>query len=731
MHFCSKTFNKYSSLILCSFFLLTAKPQLKADEGMWLLPYLEELIMDDMVELGLELTSEQIYSVNESSLKDAVVIFGSGCTGEIISPEGLLLTNHHCGVDLFQALSSSENDYLHEGFWAMNREEEMHVPGLSVSFLKRIEDVTDRVLAAPSDDMDEGERNRAIRQKRSTIQREVSAEGPYRGAVELFRMGDVGQYLLFVYQDYSDVRLVGAPPNSIGQFGGDEDNWEWPNHNADFALFRVYVEPDGHPSDFYDENNIPYEPAHYFPITLEGPEEEDFVMAMGYPGATTRYLTSYEILEEKEVGNIIRAEIRGKRQEIWREAMDSDDAIRLQYASRYFNSSNYWKYSVGQNKALRNLGVIEDARELEDRFSQWVARDPQREETFGDALALIEHAMSERREKAYSHRLLMEALVGSQSYFPFGRRLNTLNNQLSAGEPDEVAIERFIAGLQDALGNFFAYHMPTEKKVLKVMLPYVINELPEDHQPAFLRVIDREFEGCTDRFIEYMFETSVLTDRRRMETFLQNPDREVLRRDVGFHFTNSVFSKAVELRQHNTEINQRYLIPGKRLWYEALNEMITERSLYPDANFTMRVTYGSVLGYEPHDAVIYEPFTTHKGIIEKVTMHPDLYSTSDKLIELLSTGDFGPYGDGGILPVSFLSNIDISGGNSGSPVLNSRGELVGIAYDGNWEAMSSDIAYAPELQRAISVDIRYVLFIIDQYAGAGYLLEEMTIPGLN
>lgn len=718
---------KTSLVIAILVFLLPARGTLQADEGMWLLPYLEEMVMDDMEELGLELTAEQIHSVNESSLKDAVAIFGGGCTGEMISPEGLLLTNHHCGVDLFQELSEPGQNYLEDGFWAMNRGEELHVPNLRVSFLIRIEDVTERVLSAPSEDMDDDERSRAIRQERSAIQQEVSDEGPYRGSVEFFRIGSPAQYLLFVYQDYSDVRLVGAPPNSVGQFGGDEDNWEWPNHNADFALFRVYMEPDGNPSGSHDENNVPYEPGHYFPLNLTGLEEDDFVMAMGYPGATNRYLTSYEIAKEKGVGNKIRSTVREIRQNIWREAMDQDEEIRLQYASRYFNSSNYWKYSVGQNKALRNLGVIDDARELEERFRQWVSADSEREEAYGDALTLIEHAVNERWERAYSHGLIMEGLIGSQSYFPFGRRMSILYRQLREDDPDPEALDDRITGFRDALDSFYDYHMPTEQAVLEELLPYVMAELPDQHEPDFFQYIEDAYDGSTNQFIADLFAFSIFTDRERMENFLKNPDVEVLGEDLGYRFINSVFDKAVEIRQQNTEIARRFLIPGRRLWVDALNEMITERDLYPDANFTMRLTYGSVTGYEPRDAVIHEPFTTHEGITEKLNMHPETYSTCDNLIHLFESGDFGPYSVNETLPVSFLSNIDITGGNSGSPVLNSRGELVGVAYDGNWEAMSSDIAYAPDMQRAISVDIRYVLFVIDKYAGAGYLLDEMSL----
>lgn len=701
-------------------------PGTRADEGMWLLPYLREMIHPEMQALGLELTPEQIYSLNESSLKDAVVIFGGGCTGEMISARGLLLTNHHCGIDEFQRMSTIEKDYLRDGFWAMSQEEELHVPGLSVKFLLRIEDVTQRVVSALASGMNAAQQSQALRQVRRQIEQEASARGRYSTSVEYFRFGSGGQYLLFVYEEFSDVRMVGVPPNSIGQFGGDADNWEWPNHNGDFALFRVYMEPDGSPSSDYDPENIPHKPRHHFPISLSGLQKEDFVMAMGYPGSTTRYLTSYEIQDVMEVGNSIRAEIRGMRQDIWRRAMDQDDDIRIMYASRYFNSSNYWKYSIGQNQALVNLKVVEEARQLEDRFRQWVGQDPERK-SFSEALPLIEKGITERRKTSESHQLIMEGLMGSQSYFAAGRRFHTLYNQLRAENPDEEAIKRQLRSLRSSVDFFFRFDMDTERRVLELMLGHVRSRLPLEHLPAYYHEIEKNYGKNYLKFIDDMFASSMLVDREKMLAFLDDPNPEILANDLGYLFVNSVYDMAVHLRQTNTQIQSRYLVPGKRLWYDGLNEMITERNLYPDANFTMRLTYGTVKGYEPRDAVWYEPYSSSQGILEKVRNAPHTYSTPDKLIRLLEQKDFGPYAENGLLKISFLSNLDITGGNSGSPVLNARGELVGVAYDGNWEAMSSDIAFAPDMQRAISVDIRYVLFIIDKFAGAGYLLDEMSL----
>ncbi len=705
-------------------FLIVTMYSSVADEGMWLLQYIRTHNLERMQALGFELKAEDIFSLQQSSMKDAVAIFGGGCTGEMVSAKGLLFTNHHCAIDELQSLSTPENDLLFNGFWAKSQKEEIPVPGLSVTFLQSITDVTDQVMQGASNFSDQ-DMATAIRRSRRQIEINARRDGMSDASVEYFRPGK--RYYLFTYMVYNDVRLVGAPPNNIGQFGGDYDNWEWPNHNGDFAVFRVYTGTDGKPSA-YKEDNIPYQPAHFFPISTAGLKEDDFIMVLGYPGSTTRYLTSHEIEEVYSLTNPVRAEVRGIRQDIWKKYMDQDEAIRLQYASKYFGSSNYWKYSIGQNQAIERLDVIGDARRFEQEFSQWLMLDPARMEAYGEALELIRKATQERFANQKANLYILESLLSNIPYMVLARSTRTIFfGQNNERFPQEELQSRIRARLRNQLSWRFDFYPPLEEEMLGTMLAFVIDKVDDVFLPDALRNIRDNYGKNTDAFAAKAFRYSILTDQDRFSEFLDNPSYDVLLNDPVYILANSVYDKISDLREERNRINDQWYIPGRRMWLDGLGEMLDHRDFYPDANFTMRLTYGTVKGYQPADGVYYHPFSTASGILEKLRRPEGHYQTDPKLIELLQSGQFGPYGLNGSLPTGFLSDADITGGNSGSPVINARGHLVGIAFDGNWEAMSSDIAFSEKYQRMISVDIRYVLYLIDVYGNAGYLLEELLL----
>ena len=695
-----------------------------ADEGMWLLSLVEQLNMDEMTELGLELTAEQIYSINNASLKDAVgALDGGSCTAELISPEGLLLTNHHCGYDEIQYHSTVESDYLKNGFWAMTRDEELPNEGKSITFLVRMEEVTDRILPELNDEMTGEERYSKIRSLSGMITSEATGGTHYEARVRSMYGGN--RFFLFVSETFLDVRLVGAPPESIGKFGGDTDNWVWPRHTGDFSLFRVYTGPDGKPAD-YNPDNIPLKPKHYLPVSLEGYRKGDFTMVLGYPGNTDRYITSWEVKELLEVTHPNRIRIRGIKQEIQMADMLADPKVRIQYASKYSRSSNYWKYSIGQSKGLTNLGVVEEKQAQEEAFSQWVQKDQQREEEYGDALEDIRKAILGRRELQSAFQYLLEAVYQGMESVYFARNLREMERVLASPEEDPAEVAAMVQSLREISENFYKdYNPATDKKVMAAMIRLLLEDMEEEYLPSNILEVRTRYKGNVEKYVDQYFKKSFVVDQGRFNAFMDGPTLKVLRKDPAYQ-AMIASQKIFEIRGLLAEFDGPYST-GSRLYLKGLMEMYPERDFYPDANSTMRLNYGTVGDYLARDAVLYQHFTTLKGVMEKEVPGDPEFHVPGKLKEIYLAGNFGPYGQDGRLRVCFTTNNDITGGNSGSPVINGEGELIGLAFDGNWEAMSGDVAFEPEIQKCINVDIRYVLFIIDKFAGAGHLIEEMKL----
>lgn len=704
-------------------FILGMSSVSKADEGMWLPIFIERLNYVDMEKMGLQLTPEEIYSVNHSSLKDAIIIFGGGCTGEIVSPEGLIFTNHHCGYGAIQSHSTIEHDYLTDGFWAMSKNEELPNERLSARFLVRIEDVTEKILSELNDEMTEEERSQKVRELSKKISDEAKKGTDYTASVRGFFAGN--EYYLFVYEVFEDVRLVGAPPSSIGKFGADTDNWMWPRHTADFSIFRVYTNPDGKPSE-YAKENIPMKSKHYLPVSIDGVKKGDYAMIMGYPGGTDRYMSSWQVDLAVEESNMTIVDIRDKKLKIMREFMDADGAVRIQYASKYARTSNYWKYFIGQTKGLKRLKVTEKKQKLESEFQNWVNADHAREVKYGDALQLREEAVEELKEINLAQIYLNEAISRGSEILMYARGFDKLKELLSQKEKDEDAINEEIENLRQRASEYFKdYYLPVDREILAAMLEMYYENVPKTQQPAMLADIKNGkggFEGYADK----LFDQSIFVSLESVNNFLDNPKAKKIEKDPAFVLVNTFFDILPEIRPVAMAANLKQS-EGERLFIAGLREMNPDVKYYPDANFTMRLTYGQVLDYYPADAVHYDYVTTLKGVMEKEDPDNWEFVVPEKLKELYASKDYGRYGQDGEMIVGFITNNDITGGNSGSPVMNGKGELIGLAFDGNWEAMSGDIAFEPELQRTICVDVRYVLFIIDKFAGAQNIIDELTI----
>ena len=706
---------------------LLAAASIHADEGMWMLTDLKAQNEVAMQELGLEIPVENIYSETGVSLKDAVVHFGGGCTGEVISAEGLVLTNHHCGYGYIQQHSDVEHDYLTDGFWAMNREAELPTPGLTVTFIDRILDVTDYVNEQLVTDEDpEGTNYLSPSYLQKVAQRFADAQHIETNAytkLELKAFYGGNKYYLFVKTIYSDIRLVGAPPSSIGKFGADTDNWMWPRHTGDFSLFRVYTSPDGKPAE-YSADNVPMKPKRYFNISLKGVTENDYTMIMGFPGTTNRYYTSWEVKDMRDVVNATRIAMRGVRQAELLDEMLADPAVRIQYASKYARSSNYHKNAIGMNRGIDKLNVIGEKQAGEEALRQWARANNHPE--YIAALDSIAAVMDEMSAVNLAYYQLLEGVAIAIEYTqvpPTAALIKALK------EKNQPRVDSLMTILKENYAQFADkdYNAQVDRRVAKAMLKAYRDAVPEGERIAIFDLIDKKFKGDIDRYVDAAFEKSVFASQANFEKFCKKPSAKTLENDLMVALRNAYIEKSLELAAERKPLSDR-LTRAKKVYIKGLLDMAGDAPTYPDANFTIRLTYGNVLPYSPADGVDYRYYTTQRGILEKEDPDNWEFVVPAKLKELILKKDFGEYAmANGDLPCCFLSNNDITGGNSGSPVINAKGELIGAAFDGNWEAMSGDIVFEKDLQRCINVDIRYILFIIDKYAGAQNLIDEMTI----
>lgn len=709
---------KIFGAIFC--FLLSA-PMVRADEGMWLLGNLKDnkKVSQVMNDVGLQMPVNKIYNPNGSSLKDAVVSFGGFCSGVVVSEDGLVFTNHHCGFSSVQQHSSVQNDYLKDGFVASKLTDELPNPELFVRFLVRTENVTKRILKSVKPTMNEEKRRAVVDSLIVLIGQEVSKkDSTLTGIVDAYYAGN--EFWLSVYRDYTDVRLVFAPPSSVGKFGWDTENWMWPRHTGDFSVFRIYADKENRPAD-YSPQNVPYKPKYVAPISLSGYKEGDFCMTMGYPGSTERFLSSFGIEEMMKGMNQAMIDVRGVKQAIWKREMDKRQDIKIKYASKYDESSNYWKNSIGTNQAISHLKVLEKKREAEEKLREWIQNTPKEKKQLLHLLSSLQLSYRARSETNRALAYFGESFMNGPEILQFA--LEILNFDFDAEQ------KLVVARLKKLLTKYDNLDLAIDKEVFNAMIKEYRSKVDVKYLPAFYHQIDSAYRGNDKEFIDTLYAHSEITSTNGIKRFLERDSTYNLFEDPIIALSLDMIVKYYEMNQSISK-ESATIEAGERSFNAAMRRMYADRNFYPDANATMRLSFGTVCGYDPFDGTSYNYFTTVKGIFEKVKEHqkePDFFVQPD-LLALLSSRNFGRYADDkGDMRVCFVSNNDITGGNSGSAMFNGNGELLGLAFDGNWEAMSSDIVFEPDLQRCIGVDVRYMLFIIEKYGKAERLIKELRI----
>ena len=700
-----------------------------ADEGMWMLTDLKKQNAAVMQDLGLDISIDKVYCPDSISLKDAVVHFGGGCTGEVISAEGLVLTNHHCGYQYIQQHSAVEHDYLTDGFWAMSREQELPCEGLTITFIDRILDVTDYVQEQLKKDEDPEGLNYLSPSYLSTVAKRFAKKENIKTddftVLELKPFYGANKYYLFVKTVYKDIRMVGAPPSSIGKFGADTDNWMWPRHCGDFSIFRIYASKDGKPAN-YAADNVPLKVKKHLAINMNGIKEGDFTFVMGFPGRNWRYMISDEVEERMQTTNFMRDTVRGVRLRVLGEEMAKDAKTRIQYAAKYASSANYWKNAIGMNEGLVSLKVLDRKKDEQKRLLAF--GDETGNDSYRQAYESIKQIVAKRHDAVYHQQAIYEALMLGTEF----SKIPDTDKLLEALEKnDKKGVKAAITALQEQGKKFFNkdYSTVVDRKVSKQLLALYAQLIPAGQRISIFKVIDGQFAGSTDAFVDACFDRSIFRSSKALAAFLQNQSADKLKKDLMVQYAKSVkegYKATDEAMKAETNAYNR----AHKTWVAGMLALKQKegKAIYPDANSTLRLTYGKIGSYEPADGKEYLYYTTLKGVMEKEDPENPEFVVSPKLKELYEKKDFGPYAMAdGRMPVCFVTATDNTGGNSGSPVFNSKGELIGVGFDRNYEGLTGDIAYNPQLQRAACVDIRYVLFVIDKYAGAKHLIDELTI----
>ncbi len=709
-------------------FILLLSSAARADEGMWLPLLLKQLNEADMKKKGLKISADDIYSINKGSLKDAVVQFGGGCTGEIISDQGLLLTNHHCGYGQIQQHSSVEKDYLTNGYWAMTKAEELTNPGLTATFIVRMEDVTAQVLAGIAPGTVEAEREKQVQANGTKVATAAVVGTHYQSFVRSMFGGN--EYYLFVTEVFQDIRLVGAPPSSIGKFGGDTDNWAWPRHTGDFSLFRIYAGPDNKPAP-YSAANVPFKPRHHLPISLAGVKPGDFTLVFGFPGRTNEYLTSWGVDEIYSVDDPARVKVRAALLKIWDADMQASDKVRIQYAAKYAGIANYYKKWQGEMRGLKKLDAVQRKREQEIQFTQWVQADAARRASYGNLLTDLQKNYAQERDYVQARAYVNEAAFGVE-LLRFANSYASILDLINAKTP-AAELKTAVDKMRPATSNFFRnYNRPTDQKVAAALLRLYAENTPPALLPAAVQTLKTQnptTESWT-RFADNLFaQTRLASEATALQVLdeLAAGTATALTNDPAYQLASAVQTTLKTQIQPVYQANADQVTLLQRTYVAALRQWQTTRKFYPDANSTLRVAYGQVAGYRPADGVTYNYYTTLDGLMEKADPTNPEFAVSPRLIELYNKKDYGQYAVNGTVPVAFIATNHTTGGNSGSPVINGKGELIGTNFDRDWEGTMSDLAFDPDRVRNIALDVRYMLFVVDKYAGAGHLVREMTL----